>query len=166
MNLYSNSDNSFTLVDTVSYRDDGYFYGTDKRFTLEENFGTKFLMSHTLTDVNGSINATMIPDRASTISPAQFVGKQWITVNTLPNDTIFLAGSTWVMNEFPGYVLFGGHGYYLLNQLIDERTTVPNLKYTRDTMDFKLIDEQGQTMLQVSSFKLINAAEVPVLQSR
>ncbi|MBI4857294.1 MAG: beta-lactamase family protein [Acetobacterium woodii] len=165
MNLYSNSDTGFTLVDKVEYKDDGYFYGTDKRLTLEENFGTKFLMSHTLTDVNGSINATMLPARTSTISPAQFVGKQWITVNTLPEDTIFLAGSTWVMNEFPGSVLFGGGGYYLLNQLIDERTTLPNLKYTRDTMGFKLIDEQGQTMLQVGSFKLINTADVPLLQS-
>lgn len=165
MNLYSNSDTGFTLVDKVNYKDDGYFYGTDKRLTLEENFGTKFLMNHTLTGINGSINATMIPARTSNISPAQFVDKHWITVNTLPEDTIVLAGSTWAMNEFPGSVLFGGHGYYLLNQLIDERTTVPNLKYTRDTMEFKLIDEQGQTMLQAGSFKMINATNVPVLQS-
>lgn len=165
MNIYSNSDTGFTLADKVTYHDDGYFYGTDNRLTLEENFGIKFLMEHTLTGVNGSIKATMIPPLSGGISPAQFVDKQWITINTLPDDTIFLAGSTWVMNEFPGYVLFGGGGYYQLNQLIDERTTVPNLKYTRDTMEFKLVDEQGKTMLKVGSFKLINAAEVPMLEN-
>lgn len=164
MNLYSNSDNGFVPVETDVYKDDGYFYGTDKRFTLEENFGTKFLMYHTLTGSTGSINATMIPARPASFDPAQFADKQWITINTLPNDTIPLAGSTWVMSEFPGYVLFGGHGYYLLNQLIDERTTLPNLKYTRDTMAFKLIDEQGKTLLQVGSFKLINVVDVPMLQ--
>lgn len=62
-------------------------------------------------------------------------------------------------------MLFGGNGYYLINQLIDERITLPNLKYTRDTMEFKLIEEQGQTLLDVGSFKLINTATVPVLQT-
>lgn len=36
MNLYSNSDAGFTLVDTLNYKDDGFFYGTDKRLKLEE----------------------------------------------------------------------------------------------------------------------------------
>lgn len=165
MNLYSNSDAGFTLVDTLNYKDDGFFYGTDKRLKLEENFGTKFLMSYALTGETGSINATMLPARTAGISPDQFANKQWITINTLPEDTVFLAGSTWVMDEFPGDVLFGGNGYYLINQLIDERITLPNLKYTRDTMEFKLIEEQGQTLLDVGSFKLINTATVPVLQT-
>ena len=165
MNLYSNSDAGFTLVDTLNYKDDGFFYGTDKRLKLEENFGTKFLMSYALTGETGSINATMLPTRTAGISPDQFANKQWITINTLPEDTVFLAGSTWVMDEFPGDVLFGGNGYYLINQLIDERITLPNLKYTRDTMEFKLIEEQGQTLLDVGSFKLINTATVPMLQT-
>lgn len=75
MNIYSNSDTGFTLVDKANYHDDGYFYGTDNRLTLEENFGTKFLMEHTLTGINGSIKATMIPPLSSSISPAQFVDK-------------------------------------------------------------------------------------------
>lgn len=165
MNIYSNSDTGFTLVDKVNYDDDGYFYGTNNRLKLEENFGTKFLMEYTLTGVNGSIKATMIPPLSGNISPAQFVDKQWITINTLPDDIMTMAGSTWIMNEFPGYVLFGGGGYYLLNQLIDERTTVANLKYTRDTTEFKLVDEQGKTMLQVGSFKMINAVDVPLLEN-
>jgi hypothetical protein len=165
MYIYSNSDQGFNLVETDRYMDDGYFYGTDKRYTLEENYGTKFLLYHSLTGKNQTVNATMIPALSSSVSPAQFVGKQWISINTLPVDTIFLAGSTWVMDQFPGYVLFGGNGYYLLNQLIDEKTTLPNLKYTRDTMEFKLIDEQGQTLLQVGSFKLINTANIPALQA-
>lgn len=165
LNLYSNSDTGFVLVDTAQYQTDGYFYGSDQRFTLEENYGSKFLITHSLTGVNGSVKATMIPTLATAIDPAQFVGKNWITINTLPNDTVLMAGSTGVMNEFPGYVVFGGNGYYLLNQLADQRSTTCNLKYTRDTMTYKLIDEGGQEMLQISSFKLINAATVPVLQN-
>ena len=165
LNLYSNSDTGFVLVDTAQYQTDGYFYGSDQRFTLEENYGSKFLITHSLTGVNGSVKATMIPTLATAIDPAQFVGKNWITINTLPNDTVLMAGSTGVMNEFPGSVVFGGNGYYLLNQLADQRSTTCNLKYTRDTMTYKLIDEGGQEMLQISSFKLINAATVPVLQN-
>lgn len=165
LNLYSNSDTGFVLVDTAQYQSDGYFYGSDQRFSLEENYGTRFLIHHSLTGVNGSVKATMIPSLATAIDPAQFIGKNWITINTLPHDTVFLAGSTDVMNEFPGYVVFGGNGYYLLNKLVDPRSTICNLKYTRDTMTYKLIDEAGQEMLQVSSFKLINAATVPMLQN-
>ena len=165
MNIYRNSDSGFTRVETDQYQDDGYFYGSGERFSLAENFGTKFLMTHTLTDVTGSVKAAMIPARSATIDPARFVGKQWIAINVLPQDTAFLAGSTWVMDEFPGYVLFGGQGYYLLNALIDERTARPTLSYTRDTMAFRLIEEQGQTLLQVGGFKLINAADVATLQS-
>ena len=165
MNIYRNSDSGFTRVETDQYQDDGYFYGSGERFSLAENFGTKFLMTHTLTDVTGSVKATMIPARSATIDPARFVGKQWIAINVLPQDTAFLAGSTWVMDEFPGYVLFGGQGYYLLNALIDQQTARPTLSYTRDTMAFRLIEEQGQTLLQVGGFKLINAADVATLQS-
>lgn len=163
VSLYSN--NGFVLTETDYYKDDGYFYGTDQRYTLAEKSGMQFLMAHYLTTENGQVKATRIPTLNGSVDPSQFVNKQWIAINTLPKDTSITAGSTGVIPEIPGYVTFGGSGYYLLNQLVDARTTKINTPYTRDTREFSLIEEQGKTLLKLGSCKLMSVADVPTLQS-
>lgn len=105
-------------------------------------------------------------NNAGTPAPdtSKFNGKAWIPTNLSAIDGTAVAFKTGVLNELPGYIYFTANGGYTLYGLKDANTTQMVLPYGRDQAQAMITENNGQAVLSVMNYQLMNTADLVSLQ--
>lgn len=159
------SDGKFETEGTYPYLSDGYFHlPVGYRVGFAENYGKKLFVVYDLNSDAGFVAGQQMAAADPARDTSKFNGKSWLPINLSAIDANAIAGKTGVLNELPGYVYFSANGGDTLYGLKDETTTEMVLPYGRDQAQAIITENNGQAVLTVMDYQLMNAADVLSLQ--
>lgn len=159
------SDGKFVTQGTYPYLSDGYFHlPVGYRVGFAENYGKKLFVVYDLNSDAGFVAGQQMAAGDPARDTSKFNGKSWLPINLSAIDANAIAGKTGVLNELPGYVYFSANGGDTLYGLSAANTTQMVLPYGRDQAQAVITENNGQAVLTVMNYQLMNTADVVSLQ--
>ncbi|WP_373484786.1 serine hydrolase domain-containing protein [Acetobacterium malicum] len=155
----------FETQGTYPYLSDGYFHlPVGYRAGFAENFGQKLFVIYDLNSDAGFVSGQKMASGDGVLDTSQFNGKSWIPTNLSAIDANAMAVQTGVVAELSGYIYHTANGGYTLYGLKDATTTQMVLPYGRDLAEATITESNGQAILTIMDYQLIDTAAVALLQ--
>lgn len=158
-------DGKFETQGTYPYLSDGYFHlPVGYRVGFAENYGKKLFVVYDLSSDAGFVSGQKIEAGDPALETSKFNGKSWLPTNLSAIDGNAIASKTGALTELPGYIYYVTNNDYTLYGLKDANTTQMVLPYGRDQAQASITDNNGQAILTVMNYQLMNTADVVSLQ--
>lgn len=156
---------TFETQGSYPYLSDGYFHlPVGYRAGFAENFGQKFFMIYDQSSNAGFVTGQKMATGAAALDTSQFNVKSWIPTNLSAIDVNVIAVQTGFVAELPGYLYHTANGGYTLYGLKDATTTQMVLPYGRDLAQATITENNGQRILTIMDYQLVDTASVASLQ--
>ena len=158
------ADGEFMTYGIFPYREDGFFHVANKqRISFAENYGSKFIMAYHMDTPGGMVLAENIKESKTKIEGSAFDGKLWLPRNLTATELGVSMVKTGLIKDLPGYIYLYDSSYTPY-ELFDEHTTKMSLQYARDLAEPKLVEHQGEMLLELANYVFSNIAMVADLE--
>jgi CubicO group peptidase (beta-lactamase class C family) len=154
----------FVTHGVFPYLEDGFFHIANKqRISFAENYGSKFMMAYHMDTPEGMVLAENIKESKAKIEGNAFDGKLWLPCNLTATELGVSMVKTGLIKDLPGYIYLY-HNSYTPYELFDDHTTKMSLQYAGDLAEPKLVEHQGEMLLELANYLFSDIAMVADLE--
>jgi CubicO group peptidase (beta-lactamase class C family) len=158
------ADGEFVTQGVFPYLEDGFFHiANQQRISFTENYGSKFMMSYQMDTPGGMVVAENIQESKAKVEGSAFDGKLWLPRNLTATELGVSMLKTGLIKDLPGYIYLYD-GSYTPYELLDKYTTKMSLQYARDLAEPKLVEHDGEMLLEVGNYVFSDTAMVADLE--